>query len=85
MWVQHEGSAQRGDVHSRGAPPHTHLGTRWPPLPLSLPRSPKRFWLPLQMLLGPILPPITSLFGWIGDRAARRHNQAHGMPPRTSS
>ncbi|KAI7846394.1 hypothetical protein COHA_000105 [Chlorella ohadii] len=47
--------------------------------------SPKRFWLPLQVLLGPILPLATSLFGWIGDRAARRHNAAHGMPPRASS
>lgn len=47
--------------------------------------SPKRFWLPLQVLLGPILPPVTSLFGWIADRAARRHNAAHGMPPRASS
>ncbi|PRW45034.1 short-chain dehydrogenase [Chlorella sorokiniana] len=44
--------------------------------------SPKRFWLPLEMLLGPFMPLITSLFGWIADRAARRHNEAHGMPPR---
>ncbi|KAL4449376.1 hypothetical protein ABPG77_007020 [Micractinium sp. CCAP 211/92] len=44
--------------------------------------SPKRFFLPFQVLLGPILPLASSLFGWIADSAARKHNKAHGMPPR---
>ncbi|EFN56464.1 hypothetical protein CHLNCDRAFT_57682 [Chlorella variabilis] len=44
--------------------------------------SPKRFPLLVQVLLGPILPLATSVFGWIADRAATKHNTAHGMPPR---
>lgn len=52
------------------------------PLPLLRLCSPKRYWLPLQMLLGPILPAATSVFTWLADRTARRHNEQHGMPPR---
>ena len=48
-------------------------------------RSPKRFWLPLHCVLGPLMPLVTSVFGWIGDRAAARHNRAHGMPPQASA
>ncbi|KAL4448139.1 hypothetical protein ABPG75_005358 [Micractinium tetrahymenae] len=47
--------------------------------------SPKRFFLPFQVLLGPILPLASALFGWIADRTARKHNKAHGMPPRAGT
>ena len=60
---------------------HRRTATPSPPS-LSALSSPKRFWLPLQVLLGPILPLATSVFTWLGDRAARKHNQQHGMPPR---
>lgn len=47
--------------------------------------SPKRFLLPLHVLLGPFLPLVSSLFGWIADSTARKHNKTHGMPPRAGS
>ncbi|PSC70985.1 short-chain dehydrogenase [Micractinium conductrix] len=43
--------------------------------------SPKRFWLPVHVVLGPVMPLVSSVFAWVADRAARRHNQEHGMPP----
>lgn len=46
-----------------------------------MPCSPKRFPLAIHVLLGPILPLATSVFGWIADRTATRHNRVHGMPP----
>jgi hypothetical protein len=44
--------------------------------------SPKRYPLLVHVLLGPILPLVTSLFGWLADSAAAKHNKLHGMPPR---
>jgi len=47
--------------------------------------SPKRFFIPLHVLLGPFMPLITSVFGWIADRAARKHNEAQPMVPAPGS
>ena len=61
--------------------PHLHPS---PPLPCPL-RSPKRFLLLLHVLMGPILPLVTSVYAWLMDRAAAKHNAAHGMPPRPAA
>lgn len=55
-----------------------------PPASLSCARSPKRFPLPLHVLVGPILPLVTSVFTWLGDRAARRYNGQHGLQSRAA-
>ncbi|KAI3426470.1 hypothetical protein D9Q98_008837 [Chlorella vulgaris] len=44
--------------------------------------SPKRFPLLVHVLLGPILPIATSVFGWIANSTATKYNKAHGMPQR---
>lgn len=44
--------------------------------------SPKRFPLLVHVLLGPILPIATSIFGWIANSTATKYNKAHGMPQR---
>jgi hypothetical protein len=44
--------------------------------------SPKRFPLLVHVLLGPILPIATSVFGWIANSTATKYNKTHGMPQR---
>ena len=42
--------------------------------------SPRLLPLALHMLLGPLIPLVLAVFGWMADRAARRHNMEHGPP-----
>lgn len=46
--------------------------------------SPKSLPLLLGMLLAPILQVISSVVGWLADRAARKCNEKAGYPPRPS-
>lgn len=77
--------ASPGSCCLQASRPNTALTLASRPPPHPGPCSPKRFFLPLQVLLGPILPLASSLFGWIADSTARNHNKAHGMPPRAGS
>jgi len=47
--------------------------------------TPKVFWFPITMLLAPILALVSSVFGMIGNRAARKCNMEYGYPLPSSS